>query len=711
MLYRFTQLVIAIITLLSGWLLIPTSLDYSVAHAETIHDLGFGPSGGARIDTMIKRLRPTSPLFGHGNEIVAFAMEFNIDPLMIIVMVNESQLCTDNGVVSPSNNPSKPNYNCGGITWPAAQTIGEKALARWHAERGPYTLGHYFTYLPSPTDGLGLFFNYVGTYSDYKGKSMAGYYEIYNPCADPENRGRFSCGAVEAENMLELLRQNAGQASTEPGAYIPTTSTSSTYTSSLNTSCAVTKVGDPQSPAPTCAVNQTGNSTSGDGGGVIRWADKITQNLQNGGALWSSLYNKQEAEICNDAGVCAHKQTGNSQEDLYWCTYLVVDSFTLAGKKGLNVGAHGAVVGLAAFWKKTPGYTFLPYNSDNLTDPANKQTLTSLRPGMPYFLYKVADQTLQEEHTAIIKEIQIDQNGNGKYVTLESNSSAITHAFPIDNWVVKNHHRILRGFGAFEGSEGSPSNTETIQAALVSLPGNSGGIVMYADGKTVEKNSDKQLPSFSVIKLWIAAAAYNAKINLSEQVRVEKSDVVEGTGVLREQAPITVSYDELVRLMLVYSDNTATNLLIKKIGGFGPINTYISQNGYSKTKLQRFMSQPNYTAANDNYSSARDAALFMKRLYDKQVVSPQVSNAILNILDDRSKNEQKGYIYLGKELPSTALLREKSGVGGGVRNDAGTFVTVDGKRVYVAVFLSTLSNESAGEAAIANLAKTIYTNK
>lgn len=174
----------------------------------TIHNLGFGPSDGKRIDDFIRSVQSGSPMIGYGNEIVRFAKEFGVDPLLVVLARNESQFCTDTGVVSPNPSDSNPdNYNCMGIPWETAlKELDDKERLRWHASEGPIANRRPFTFVPSVTDGVGMFFNYVGQYQDYQGKNPEDFYDIYNPCYDSDEYG-YACGAEEMKKMLELIRE------------------------------------------------------------------------------------------------------------------------------------------------------------------------------------------------------------------------------------------------------------------------------------------------------------------------------------------------------------------------------------------------------------------------------------------------------------------------------------------------------------------------
>lgn len=184
----------------------------------TINNLGLGTSDGARIENYVKKLASNSPIIGHGDEVVALAKEFGVDPLMIFIFQNESQFCSDNGVVSPGGS-DPDNYNCGGITWEAAQIAN---TARWHATAGPQALGHTFAFVPSIMDGVGLYFDYIS--KRYPKYSLIDFYNVYNPCDDPGNTGQ-DCGTSAITKMYTTLKENAGEGGDGSGDEIPKNST------------------------------------------------------------------------------------------------------------------------------------------------------------------------------------------------------------------------------------------------------------------------------------------------------------------------------------------------------------------------------------------------------------------------------------------------------------------------------------------------------
>ena len=100
--------------------------------------------------------------------------------------------------------------------------------------------------------------------------------------------------------------------------------------------------------------------------------------------------------------------------------------------------------------------------------------------------------------------------------------------------------------------------------------------------------------------------------------RVEMNDEVRtgGSGVLHHltDGGSTLSLEDYAIYMIVYSDNTATNVLIDELG-MEAINALSMSLGASNTKLQRKMIQPGESArGNENLSTPRDAVRIMERI-------------------------------------------------------------------------------------------------
>lgn len=251
-------------------------------------------------------------------------------------------------------------------------------------------------------------------------------------------------------------------------------------------------------------------------------------------------------------------------------------------------------------------------------------------------------------------------------------------------------------------NQGASFNRAAIDAALASLPGTTSAVVLFPNGQTVEDDATRQLPSASTIKLWIAGAfldeAKNGRVNLAETYTVKGSDIVQGTGILRDKVGQTYSYGDILSTMLIYSDNSGANILLDRMGGgYDKVNGYIQRNGYGQTIMQRRLGD--LANPKNNFTSARDASLYMQRLLRGQIVDQASSNRILKALQDRLAypDDQN---FFGKRLGGLTY-RHISGVSPGIRNEVGFFYIRPDTPVIVAFYTSEVGNEAAAENTIA----------
>jgi D-alanyl-D-alanine carboxypeptidase (penicillin-binding protein 5/6) len=91
-------------------------------------------------------------------------------------------------------------------------------------------------------------------------------------------------------------------------------------------------------------------------------------------------------------------------------------------------------------------------------------------------------------------------------------------------------------------------------------------------GETFLHEADRPMPTASLIKLPLMVAAYRAvadgKVSLDQPIVLREEDKVPGSGILTDHfSPgTTISLRDAIRLMIVYSDNTATNLVVEQVG-------------------------------------------------------------------------------------------------------------------------------------------------
>ena len=165
---------------------------------------------------------------------------------------------------------------------------------------------------------------------------------------------------------------------------------------------------------------------------------------------------------------------------------------------------------------------------------------------------------------------------------------------------------------------------------------------------------DREFPQASAIKvpilMTLLAQAHEGKLKLSDRAWVEKTDRIPG-GVLGELGDHTVemSLEDLATLMILVSDNTATNMLIDRVG-MKDVTATMESLGCKQTKLRRVMLDTAASARGDeNISTPAEAAKLMRLLAEGKFVNREVSDHALAIL----KKPKKGAVSaaLPKEVP------------------------------------------------------------
>lgn len=233
--------------------------------------------------------------------------------------------------------------------------------------------------------------------------------------------------------------------------------------------------------------------------------------------------------------------------------------------------------------------------------------------------------------------------------------------------------------------------------------------VKSLSGKTVAFNhrADQRLPSASVIKLpimlevmeWVKAG----KLNLDEIHTLNVAEKVGGSGVLQTYPDLSpISYRELLRLMMVESDNTATNIIINRLSREA-INQRIRTIGLKQTQLNRIMMDTLATRqGRENYVMAQEMSMLLEKIYRHQVATPKLCAEMLDML-----KQNTGELTIPRLLPRDVVVAHKTGTLTYVRGDAGI---VYAKTPFVlSVFVEGVPTAEA-ERIIGELALICYTH-
>ena len=216
-------------------------------------------------------------------------------------------------------------------------------------------------------------------------------------------------------------------------------------------------------------------------------------------------------------------------------------------------------------------------------------------------------------------------------------------------------------------------NDGTEYAVYLAYPTKSSEVFIY---------NSKPMRSASMIKVFIMAAvmdkAAHGELSLDETLTLRGSDKVGGAGILGGYPSGTeLTLREVMELMITHSDNTATNMVIDRIG-MSAINDYIKSQGYNDTILRRKMMDYDAIAAGrENFSSVRDLGTFFTRLYNYDCVGEAYDKIMIDFLVKQTDTDCFPAALPGKQIAhKTGALDGLYDDGGIIYSDAGDAVLV-----------------------------------
>ena len=222
--------------------------------------------------------------------------------------------------------------------------------------------------------------------------------------------------------------------------------------------------------------------------------------------------------------------------------------------------------------------------------------------------------------------------------------------------------------------------------------------------------ADERVPSASVIKLPIMLEAMERVkagiMDLREIHILTDSEKVGGSGVLNTYAHRSrISYRNLLRLMLVYSDNTATNIFIDELG-IDAINARMQGIGLTQSRLNRVMMDTLAAQqGRENYVTAAEMNTLLTKIYRHEVATPALCEDMLSILKENDDS-----LTIPRLLPPGTVVAHKTGTLAYVRGDAG--IVYADKPFVLTVFVEGVPTASAArpeaERIIAEIALICY---
>jgi beta-lactamase class A len=208
-------------------------------------------------------------------------------------------------------------------------------------------------------------------------------------------------------------------------------------------------------------------------------------------------------------------------------------------------------------------------------------------------------------------------------------------------------------------------------------------------GETVSIKGNTPFPMASTVKVAVAAL-YLAQV---DHGRRSLDDTING-----------LSARSLMKRMLVHSDNRATDMLLKDLGGPSALHDWLQQSGVSGLRVDRTIAQLLSDKRDlwDRRDSSTPTAMvdLLRRIYRAELIKPQSRNYLLDLMAqcETGKNRMKAL------LPGVPI-EHKTGTLNGLTDDVGFITMPDGHRVAVAIFTRGGSDRPR---TIAEAARAIY---
>lgn len=248
-----------------------------------------------------------------------------------------------------------------------------------------------------------------------------------------------------------------------------------------------------------------------------------------------------------------------------------------------------------------------------------------------------------------------------------------------------------------------------IKKEVNSFPGQACFVIKdLGTGWEISMNKNTRVPAASVIKIPIMAACFEAvekgDMKLNQCVTLRSRHKVEGSGKLKYACAGTkVSINRLMDLMITESDNTATNMLIQ-LFGFPYLNRYFKKIGLFNTSISRLMMDMKARKRGvENYTTAKDMAIAIERMYKGQLVNKDVSEQCMGLL-----KKQKLRDRIPKKLPPNILVAHKTGLEKRVCHDVGIVYTPKGNFLVSALTKHRNKTSRASKNFIANISLLTY---
>ena len=226
----------------------------------------------------------------------------------------------------------------------------------------------------------------------------------------------------------------------------------------------------------------------------------------------------------------------------------------------------------------------------------------------------------------------------------------------------------------------------------------------YENGQYIDINADKQYSAASIIKLPVLVRMFKSieanQMTIYDEMILTDYYKSSGSGDLQySQTGRKFSLDALAKTMIQDSDNSATNMIISKLGGMDDVNIGLRDWGISKTYVKTWL--PDLTGTNK--TTAKDMAKILYNLDNPGFLNINSREYIIDYMSHVKNNR-----LLAAGIGDGAVIIHKTGDIGKMLGDAGIVYAPNGKKYIVVILANRPHNAPQGKDFIVKASGLIY---
>jgi len=225
--------------------------------------------------------------------------------------------------------------------------------------------------------------------------------------------------------------------------------------------------------------------------------------------------------------------------------------------------------------------------------------------------------------------------------------------------------------------------------------------------------ADSVFPQASSIKIAVLAELYHqaqqsaegkaGKAGLTDLYTMQASDLVADSSIMGGLTPgvTRITNRDLATMMVAVSDNSATNVLIDRLG-MDNVNALLDSLGLPNTRLRRKMMDIKAAAeGRENISTPQEMMTLLEKIYQGNVLNKEMTTDFFKVLSTHKDS------WIPRDLPDGLQIANKPGELEAVRNDSG-IVFLPNRPYIICVMTTYLTRERDGEEAIAKISAATY---